>query len=191
MAVKKIVNEVVEHFGSLDVMVANAAICIAKPLVETTTEDFRKTCSVNMEGVFNCYKYAALRMIEQGNGGRIIGACSAGGRQGWPLLSAYSGTKFAVVGMTQSAACELGKYNITVNSYAPGGVDTALNHYFMSSMMENNWINEPYIQAQRRPILDRNVFASEVAALVSYLASNEAAAVTGQTISVNGGIHFD
>lgn len=101
--------------------------------------------AVNARGTFLCYKYAAEQMIEQGRGGRIIGASSMIGKSGQPLLNAYSASKFAIRGLTQTAgkeppilsscfqlrslidsALELGRHNITVNSYAPGPVDTPL-----------------------------------------------------------------
>jgi NAD(P)-dependent dehydrogenase (short-subunit alcohol dehydrogenase family) len=101
--------------------------------------------AVNARGPFLCYKYAAQQLIKQGRGGRIIGASSSAGKLGAPLVAAYCASKFAVRGLTQTAgenhilsscssvrflikpALELGRYNITVNSYAPGVIETPLS----------------------------------------------------------------
>ena len=101
-------------------MVANAGIAQAKPFIEITTEDWDKLFSVNVRGVFLCYREAAKIMIEQGRGGKIIGACSSVAYRTFPLMSHYVASKWSVRGLTQAAAMELGQYNITVNSYCPG-----------------------------------------------------------------------
>ncbi|KAK7034582.1 hypothetical protein VNI00_012211 [Paramarasmius palmivorus] len=124
--VKQMIEKVVEVLGGLDVMVVNAGICTAAPMVETSTELWEQTFAVNSRGTFLCYKYATIQMIKQGRGGRIIGASSGAGKQGAKYLMAYSASKFAVRGMTQSAAWEAAKYGITVNAYAPGAIDTEL-----------------------------------------------------------------
>lgn len=102
------------------------------------TDQWDRLFSVNVRGMFLCYKYAGKQMIKQGRGGRIIGASSMGGKQGLlvsidaltlltlllgqPGLSSYCASKFAIRGLTQSAALEFGQYGITVNAYAPGTV---------------------------------------------------------------------
>ncbi|KDR66235.1 hypothetical protein GALMADRAFT_131069 [Galerina marginata CBS 339.88] len=188
--VEQMINDVVQKMGGLDVLVANAGICITKPFLETTREDLAKLLSVNVEGVFFCYKHAALQMIKQGRGGRIIGASSIAGKQAWPLLGAYSTTKFAVRGMTQGAALELGKHNITVNAYAPGAVDTDMLHHIRQETAQN--AAKAGTQAPpRRPPLGRESTPEEIAGLVSYLVSKDAAMITGQCVSINGGMFFD
>jgi len=188
--VEKMISDVVQKMGGIDVMVANAGICIAKPFLETTGEDFHKMLSINVEGVFFCYKYAALQMIKQGRGGRIIGASSIAGKQGLKLLSAYSSSKFAVRGLTQAAAVELGKYNITVNAYAPGAVDTEMLQVVRDAVAQDS-VKTGTQPAKPFYPLGRDTTPEEIAGLVSYLASKDGAMITGQSVSINGGAFFD
>ncbi|KAJ8497200.1 hypothetical protein ONZ45_g12160 [Pleurotus djamor] len=141
--------------------------------------------AINARGVFLCYKYAAQEMIKQGRGGRIIGASSIAGKQGFEGMSAYSASKFAVRGLTQAAAKDLARHGITVNAYAPGYVDTA--------MTRNLFKDDP--EALLRDItkipVARLAEGDDIAALVSFLASKDAEYITGQSMSINGGLYFD
>ncbi|KAF8886694.1 NAD-binding protein [Gymnopilus junonius] len=176
--VESMISAVVDQMGALDVMVANAGICFTKPFLETTAEDFRKTFAVNVDGVFFCYKYAGLQMIRQGKGGRIVGASSLAGKQATRFLSAYSSSKFAVRGLTQAAAIELAKYQITVNAYAPGAVDTTMLEDLRQKAMKINGQTK-LTESQSTIPLGRDITADEIASLVSYLVSKDAAMITG------------
>jgi meso-butanediol dehydrogenase/(S,S)-butanediol dehydrogenase/diacetyl reductase len=112
-------------------MIANAGIAQAKPLIDLTTEDWDKMFAINMRGVFLCYKEAAKMMIQQGTGGKIIGACSIVGYRPFPMLSHYSASKWGVRGLTQGAAMEWAKYNITVNAYCPGMFDIIFSKHWI------------------------------------------------------------
>ena len=90
---------------------------------------WEKTFAINVYGVMLCYKYAAQQMIRQGRGGRLIGACSIAGKRGDPNSAAYCASKFAVRGMSQSAAIDLAPYGINVNCYAPGAIHTEFREY--------------------------------------------------------------
>ncbi|KAI0300552.1 NAD(P)-binding protein [Multifurca ochricompacta] len=182
LVVIEMIQRTVSTLGSLDVMVANAGIVIPEPFLETSVAAFDKQMAVNARSVMLCYKYAAEQMIAQGRGGRIIGASSMAGKQGVDMLLAYSATKFAVRGMTQSAASSLGKHNITVNAYAPGGVETRILNVFDDFL-------EPLAgpRAGRDGLIKSSVVGrigepEEIAHLVSYLASKEAGFITGQTV---------
>ncbi|KAG1870843.1 hypothetical protein F4604DRAFT_1881207 [Suillus subluteus] len=184
--VKGLVESTVKEFGRLNVFVANAGICKSKPLLETTSDDFESVLSINVKGTFYSYKYAAQQMIAQGEGGRIIGASSLAGKKGkcayaavpsWHAsLSAYCASKFAIRGLTQSAAIELGRNGITVNAYAPGTIQTAMR--------------DPFHQCFKRlsSVGDLGT-TQDVSNLVSFLVNPEARFITG--ITIDGGIFFD
>uniref|UniRef100_A0A0W0EY30 Acetoin reductase family protein n=1 Tax=Moniliophthora roreri TaxID=221103 RepID=A0A0W0EY30_MONRR len=188
------IDEVVKEHSSLDVMVANAGILYYSPLLDTPVEIVDKIMSVNFRGVFLCYKYAAKQMITQGRGGRIIGASSLAGKQGWRNLSVYSASKFAVRGLTQSVAQELGPHKITVNAYAPGCIETdMLDQVDAGYMRFSGGGEKSEIRAMRArdTCVGYNGTPAEIASLVSYLASEEAHYITGQSVSCNGGSFFD
>ncbi|KAH9828679.1 uncharacterized protein C8Q71DRAFT_799960 [Rhodofomes roseus] len=179
-AVQAMIASVVEQLGGLDVMVANAGVMSYGPLLMVPSEEWDRVININLRGVMLCYKYAAKQMVEQGRGGRIIGASSMVGRHGVAYTSAYAASKFAIRGLTQSS--ELTKHNITVNVYAPGAIRTnivsiedAKAQGLNSSAMSKLPMAEPEV----------------IASLVSYIAKPEAFFITGQTISANGGAHFD
>jgi len=190
--VKHMVQEVAEKLGSLDIMVANAGILSLKPLIETSVEEFDRIYSVNVRGPMLCYKYAAIQMIAQGHGGRIIGASSTAGRRGAIGFSGYCASKFAVRGLTQVAALELGKHGITVNAYAPGFTDTDMTRTidleraraggFAPGEYSKNTIATFPIPRAGKP--------EDIANLVSFFASEQASYITGQTYDCNGGTFF-
>ncbi|KAJ7916804.1 hypothetical protein B0H13DRAFT_1997081, partial [Mycena leptocephala] len=192
--VRDMIDQVTAHFptGGLDVMVANAGVAKWSSLVDTTTVEWDTVMSVNARGTFLCYKYAAMQMIKQGRGGRIIGAASICAKKGVPSLGAYCASKFAIRGLTQAAAQELGAHGITVNAYAPGGIDTAMLGLLASgSAAASGGTPENYFQALKaRTPMGCIGDPTDVANLVSYLASKESQFITGQSISVNGGTYF-
>ncbi|KAF9238268.1 NAD-binding protein [Melanogaster broomeanus] len=178
--VKKIIHATTEKLGGLRVMVANAGICRLGTMAETSLQQFEDVFAVNARGVFLCYKYAAQYMVAQGRGGRIFGASSVLGRQAVKMdYFAYAASKFAVRGMTQSAALELGRHGITVNCYAPGPIDT--------DMLRNVYKQRREQRAKPINTLGHEGKAEDIASIVSYLASDEARFITGQTIGIDGG----
>ncbi|KIK58982.1 hypothetical protein GYMLUDRAFT_245756 [Collybiopsis luxurians FD-317 M1] len=172
--------------GGLDVIVANAGIMgPTKPITELSMEEWDQVQQVNIRGVFLCYKWAGRDMIARGSKGRIIGASSMVGKQGVANLGSYAAAKFGVRGLTQVAALELGKYGITVNAYAPGAILTPMSE---SSFSDHS---APHKDLPSLPPFAKLGRPEDIASIVSYLASKEAHYITGQTISVNAGIHFD
>jgi len=187
-SVAAMVAQTVQDLGGLDVMVANAGICKTMSFLETELSDWEDIFSVNARGTFLCYKYAAKQMVLQGRGGRIIGASSIAGKQGVGMLGAYSASKFAVRGITQSAAVELAPYNITVNTYAPGPMDTEMLTTIYSALGDLATLTD---HAKKTTPVGRLGKPEDVASVVSFLASKESSYVTGQSVSVNGGRFFD
>ncbi|KAG1722874.1 NAD(P)-binding protein [Suillus paluster] len=196
--VRSMVDSVVTELGGLDVMVANAGIIHIGPLVETTTEDWEKIFAVNVRGVFLSYKYAAKKMIALNEthkrGRRIIGASSISGKRGDEYLSAYCASKFAVRGLTQSTAIEVGQHGITVNTYAPGLIVTAMHLDLNAAAMKLRGLSDPDVydeNAKKKICVGYKGTPDDVAGLVSYIASAESHFITGQSITVDGGMHFD
>ncbi|KAF8176376.1 NAD-binding protein [Mycena galopus ATCC 62051] len=178
--VKGMVEEVVERHGGLDVMIANAGVLGNFLLItELSAEEWDRVMNVNAKGPFLCYKYAGIQMVKQGRGGRIIGASSVAGKQGAGTQAPYVSSKFAVRGLTQAAAQEFGPHGITVNAYAPGAIDTP---------MINSAIIDQYTKMS--PLKKIGV-PEDIADLVSFLVSKGSRFITGQTISINGGVFFD
>ncbi|KAG1745699.1 hypothetical protein EDB19DRAFT_1906206 [Suillus lakei] len=194
--VKDMVDDAVAKLGGLDVMVANAGVAMLASLVSSTVESWDHTLSVNGRGPYLCYKYAAMQMIEQGRGGRIIGASSVAGKMGYPYCSSYAASKFAIRGLTQVAALELGQYGITVNAYAPGTIQTPMTEGTLDESgnldLAGNVV-DPVLSKllasinENVPIKHRGQ-PEDIASIVSYLSSKEAHFITGQCISIDGGI---
>lgn len=186
---------VAEHataYDGLDVMVANAGIAITSPLVETGEDDWQRTLSVNLGGVFHCYRAAARLMVEQRRGGRLIGAASVASHRGGMWQGAYSASKFGVRGLTQSVAQELAPHGITANVFSPGVVHTPMWEGIDEAMTDRR--GTPVGSAMQGMIdqipLGRLETPDDVAGVVSFLASADSAYVTGQSIVVDGGMWF-
>ncbi|KAL1746138.1 hypothetical protein HDZ31DRAFT_62495 [Schizophyllum fasciatum] len=177
--VKAMIDGTAEKLGGFDVMIANAGIMLPVPFLEESVENFSRTTEINMKGTFLCYQYAGRKMIQAGHqDGRIIGACSFGGKRPAAGLTSYVASKFAVRGLTQCAALELGPHGITVNAYAPGMIDTDM--ITKSGIDEagghtlDNW-------AKIVP-MGRYGVPTDIANVVSFLASKDASWITGQAV---------
>ena len=182
----------VERFGGLDVMVANAGVAVTAPLLETTDEQWRRTFEVNVLGVVHCYRAAGRQMIAQGRGGRLIGAASVAAHRAGKWQSAYSASKFAVRGLSQSLAQELAEHGITVNVYSPGVVQTPMWESIDDALATRKGTapgSELAGMVAGIP-LGRLETPADVAGVVSFLASPDAGYVTGQSIVVDGGMWF-
>lgn len=180
-------------FGRLDVMVNNAGLGVGlTPAVDLDERDWQLNLDVMATGVFLCSRAAARAMIEQGGGGRIITIASQAGKSGMPLLSAYCAAKFAALGFTQALAHELGPQGITVNAVCPGTVDTPLlavrGGVFDAFTQATGHTVEEYRRRLLRQIpLGRFAKPADIASAVSFLASPDAAYITGESINVTGG----
>jgi 3alpha(or 20beta)-hydroxysteroid dehydrogenase len=170
---RKAVDEAVQRFGSLSVLVNNAGIVNGNLLVAFELAEWQRIIDINLTGTFLGMQAATPAMIEAG-GGSIVNISSVEGMRGSPGLHGYTATKFAVRGLTKSTALELAQYKIRVNSVHPGLIRTP--------MTEN--IPEDFLQIP----LGRAADPAEVSALVTYLASDESSYSTGAEFVIDGGL---
>ncbi|KAL5478744.1 hypothetical protein ACEPAI_2021 [Sanghuangporus weigelae] len=174
------VEKTAKELGSVDIMIANAGIFPTSKFIETSVEKFKKVMDTNILGVFLCFKYAAIQMMKQGCGGRLIAASSEAGKRGIPHLADYSASKFAVRGLVQSASLELRTYGITVNAYTPG-------YIAHPSLLLTFKEDELKFRSSQNPAGK----PEDIASIVSYLIKPESYFVNGQSINVDGGNIFD
>ena len=185
------VRETVEAFGRLDVMVNNAGTIAIAPVVETNVEIWDRVVEVNLRGVFLGCREAARQLIAQGEGGRIVNGSSGAGRRGGAGIGAYAASKFGVIGLTQSLAVELAPHGITVNAYCPGHVTSTPMWDAIDAAVTTHSGEEAGSAkraAESEAPLGRAGRPEEVAAAVAYLASDEAAFVTGESLLIDGGL---
>lgn len=176
--------------------IANAGVVQIKPILELTEEDFDSVFAVNVLGVHNCFAEAASQMIRQGNcqpdrPGKLIAAASVVSFKPFERLPAYSISKWAVRGMAQVYAMDLAKHHITVNSYAPGIIGTPMWEKIDAGIGKGLPKGEVFNRSVDADIaLKRPGYPSDVAKLVSFLASSDSDYITGQTQLVDGGMVF-
>ncbi|KAL1795989.1 hypothetical protein ACET3X_006213 [Alternaria dauci] len=191
--VQGLVKASVSELGPLNTMVANAGIAQVKALLDLTEQDFKHMFEVNVFGVYNCYTTAAKQMIEQGSGGKILGAASIVAFKPFAFLSHYSASKWAVRGLTQAMAMEMAEHKITVNAYAPGIVGTAMWDLIDEKLGERTGAKKgDTIKKYTNELiaLGRTSVPEDVSSTVSFLCSKDSDYMTGQTIVIDGGIIF-
>jgi 3-oxoacyl-[acyl-carrier protein] reductase len=174
-AIRDAVTATVNAFGRLDILVNNAGVLAVAPLEDFKLEDFDQTLAINVRSVFIATQAAAKHMTE---GGRIINIGSTNAeRMPWPGGSAYAMSKSALKGLVQGLARDLGPRGITVNNVQPGPVNTDMNP-----------VDGPNAAAMHGLMaLARHARPEEIAGMVAYLASPEAAFVTGASLNIDGG----
>ena len=191
--VERMVSETVDAFGRLDILVNNAGVCTVAPLLETDEETWDALMNVNAKGVLLCSQAAARRMIEQGNGGRIINNASGAGKiaPGRDVpLGAYAASKHAVVALTKQLGLELSPHQILVNCVCAGIVDTPMWDLIdrETVRLQGLPVGEVKARAVAGIPLGRIGQPEDVASLVAFLASDDAAYITAQALNVCGGI---
>ncbi|CAG7839040.1 3-ketoacyl-ACP reductase [Clostridium novyi B str. ATCC 27606] len=177
---KKIVDEAMEKLGSIDILVNNAGITKDTLLMRMKEEEFDNVIEVNLKGVFNCTKHVVPIMMKQ-RSGKIINISSVVGLSGNAGQSNYAAAKAGIIGFTKSVAKEIASRGITVNAVAPGFIATDMTGVLSDKVKENIKNNIP---------LKRVGDAKDIANTVAFLSSNMASYITGQVISVDGGMHI-
>jgi len=179
----------VREYGSLDLLVNNAAVFDLAPIEAISRQSYEKIFSVNVGGLLFMLQAVAKQMIKQGRGGKIINMASQAGRRGEPLVAVYCASKAAVISITQSAGLDLIKHKINVNGISPGVVDTAM------------WdeVDALFAKYEKRPLGEKKRLVGEavpygrmgvsqdLTGVAIFLASAESDYVVAQTFNVDGG----
>lgn len=175
-----LVSQAKETFGAVDILVNNAGITRDGLIMRMAEEDFDRVVDVNLKGVFNCCRHVVPLMVRQ-KAGRIINITSVVGLVGNAGQANYAASKAGIIGLTKSLAKEIGSRNITVNAVAPGFIETDMTSELPEKARE---------AAQENTALKRLGKPENVAAAVCFLASDGGEYITGQVISVDGGLAF-
>jgi 3-oxoacyl-[acyl-carrier protein] reductase len=179
-ATEQAIAETAKRLGRLDILVANAGVAIDGLLLRLGDDDFDRTLAVNLKGAVTCAR-AAVKVMMRARTGRIVFISSVVGETGNAGQTAYAASKAALLGVTKSIAREYASRAITVNAVTPGFIDTD---------MTAELTDEQRLNIARQAPLGRTGTAPEVAAAVVFLASDEAAYVTGHALRVNGGMYM-
>jgi dehydrogenase/reductase SDR family protein 4 len=177
--VDNLVEKTLEKFGTIDILVNNAAMNIMRPLIELREDGWDKVMAVGLKGYYLCSQAAAKVMIEK-KSGNIINISSGAAVKAAPMLGAYSISKAGVVMLTQLLAADLARYNIRVNAIGPGMVKTGFS--------QPMWGNPDMLKVLESQIpLGRLAEPEEIMTVALFLASDASSYITGQTIYVDGG----
>lgn len=174
------IDKIKEELGSIDILVNNAGITVDGLLMRLKPEDFDRQINTNLKGAFNCSQ-ASIRYMIKNRFGRIINISSVVGQTGNPGQSVYSAAKAGLIGMTKSLARELASRNILVNAITPGYIETDMT----KDILEKGG-NELLAQIP----LGRIGKPEDIANAAAFLASSDADYITGQVLSVNGGLYM-
>ncbi|HEY6918778.1 MAG TPA: L-iditol 2-dehydrogenase [Tabrizicola sp.] len=181
--------EAIAKMGKLDILINNAALFSAAPIVEITRADYDKLFAVNVAGTLFCQQAAARHMIDRGQGGTIINMASQAGRRGEGLVAVYCATKAAVISLTQSAGLDLIKHGINVNAIAPGVVDgehwDGVDAFF--AKYEGKAPGQKKREVGEAVPFGRMGTAEDLTGMAIFLATPEAKYIVAQCFGVDGG----
>jgi len=177
--VKSLFEQIKQQWGLLDILVNNAGILKDNLVVNITDQDWDETINTNLKGTFNCLREAVKMMIINPSGGKIVNVTSVVGIYGNAGQAAYCSTKAGIIGLTKSAAKELGEVGITVNALAPGITDTDMLGS-LSKQQISQLSNQTSLKRIGRP--------EEIAKGALFLASELSSYVTGQVLVIDGGM---
>ena len=183
------VSEVVEKLGGIDILINNAALFTAAPIVDIERTDYDKTFAVNFGGTLFTLQAVAKHMIKRGKGGKIINMASQAGRRGESFVGVYCATKAAVISLTQSAGLNLIPHKINVNAISPGVVDgehwEGVDAFF--AKLEGLQPGEKKKQVGDAVPYGRMGVAEDLTGIAVFLASSESDYIVAQTYNVDGG----
>ena len=180
--VKNMINQTIDKFGRIDILINNAAYARAEdrvPIVELDEKVFQKVVDIKLTGTFLCSKGVVEQMIKQGDGGKIVNISSTAGKKGSANFLAYNAGNFGVVGMTQSLARELGEHKINVNAVCPSQT--------LTDMLKDSMTDEQLDELAQNIPLKRIANIDEQVYPIMFLCCEEASYITGAVIDVNGG----
>ncbi len=183
------VEKAIQQLGGIDILINNAAIFTAAPIIEITEQDYDSVFDVNVYGTLFTLQAVAKHMIERGMGGKIINMASQAGRRGESLVAVYCATKAAVISLTQSAGLNLISHGINVNAIAPGVVDgehwDGVDAFF--AKYENKQPGQKKKEVGENVPFGRMGKPADLIGMALFLASKEADYVVAQTYNVDGG----
>lgn len=182
-----LVKKTVETYGRLDLAFNNAGVgpdgkrVPVLPVIDLTEEIWDKTIDVNLKGAFFCMKHEIRQMLKQGQGGSIVNTASIGGLKFIPNFGAYAASKSGLIGLTKTAALEYADKGIRVNVICPGPTDGTL-------LLENIRVCNPEQGLEKGIPMGRIARTEEIARTALWLCSDDASYITGQALSIDGGI---
>lgn len=174
----EMIKNLIKEYGHIDILVNNAGITKDGLLMQMSEEAFDSVVDVNLKGCFNTMRHLSRQLLKQ-KGGKIINISSVSGILGNPGQANYCASKAGIIGLTKSAARELGSRGITVNAVAPGLIETEMTKDLSEAARKT---------MEEKILLRRSGTAREVAETVAFLASDAAGYITGQVIAVDGGM---
>lgn len=183
------IDQTIAQFGQIDILINNAAIFTAAPIIEIERSDYRRVFDINVAGTLFMMQAVARHMIAKGIKGRIINMASQAGRRGESLVAVYCASKAAVISLTQSAGLNLIPYGINVNAIAPGVVDgehwDGVDAFFAKH--EGKAPGQKKKEVGAAVPLGRMATAADLTGMAVFLASDEAGYIVAQTYNVDGG----
>ncbi|MEZ5534551.1 MAG: L-iditol 2-dehydrogenase [Thiolinea sp.] len=183
------VAETIQKLGQIDILINNAAIFSADPIIDIKREDYERAFAINFAGTLFTLQAVARHMIERGQGGKIINMSSQAGRRGESLVAVYCASKAAIISLTQSAGMNLIQYGINVNSISPGVVDgehwDGVDAFFAKH--ENKAPGQKKKEVGESVPFGRMGVAEDLTGMAVFLASDEAEYIVAQTYNVDGG----
>jgi 2-hydroxycyclohexanecarboxyl-CoA dehydrogenase len=185
--VEALVQETIKRYGQIDILVSNAGWDELRPFLHTDINFWNKILDLNLKGHMHCVK-AVLPHMSKRNCGKIVTIGSDAGRLGNPMEAPYSAAKGGVIAFTKTIAREFGRFNITANCVCPGITDTPLAQEMISAIPEKEKALKMMETVKAMTPLRRIAKPEDVAYAVLYFSSDESNFVTGQTLSVSGGL---